>query len=286
MTRLHIIIEDYSLSLAEINKIALLQQAYAAELFWYAHAHDTLLDRLYLSSEFATLWQSFTKDVKQTSHALEQTIQQHFKNCTLSHVYDKYWQKTVDDNAEHKDLRIIIRGKHELSHSVLQYINHTDSSVIILGNRSWGERCKLIGAIDPFHSDDPKNTSDINVYKLTRRIAERFQSQDWKLLHSVYIPPLAVSHAKELTQFHKQRVYEFCRKIQCPSDHMAFCGGNPEIAIEHYAQMNKIDLIILGSRKHGIIDKWLNGSTIEQLVKKPELDILLAPANPVQNRRS
>ncbi|WDE09697.1 universal stress protein [Thalassomonas haliotis] len=283
MAKLHIIIENYSLSSAEIHKITLLQQAYDAELFWYVHAHDTMLDRLYFSTELASLWQSFTNNVKQTSHALEQSVQQHFKNSTLSYVHDKYWGKEVDKNAARQDLRIITRGEENLSHSVLQYINHSNAPLIILGKRPWGAKCKLVGAVDPFHSDDPKNTTDINVYKLTRRMAERLQSQEWKLLHAIYIPPLAISHTQELNLFHRERVYEFCREIQCPPKRMTFCGGNPEIAIEHYAQINKVDLIVLGSRKHGIIDKWLNGSTVEQLLKTPHLDILLTASHSAKN---
>jgi nucleotide-binding universal stress UspA family protein len=43
-----------------------------------------------------------------------------------------------------------------------------------------------------------------------------------------------------------------------------------------HAAKQQTDLLIVGSRSHGIWDNWLTGSTIEGLMKESELDIMIA----------
>jgi len=45
--------------------------------------------------------------------------------------------------------------------------------------------------------------------------------------------------------------------------------------LQSYTRREQIDLLVLGSRQHSRLDKWLNGSTVEALMKHSDLDILI-----------
>lgn len=56
--------------------------------------------------------------------------------------------------------------------------------------------------------------------------------------------------------------------------------GNPSRAISDYAMTNDIDLIVMGSRGHGTIQRLMVGSVTEQVTRIVSIPVLITDEQP------
>jgi nucleotide-binding universal stress UspA family protein len=82
----------------------------------------------------------------------------------------------------------------------------------------------------------------------------------------------------------KTYLQDFCAEIihripSCPVmiDNIVVEAGTPVNAILHYIHQSKCDLVIMGSRGHGIIKEALIGSTSRKVLKKSPKPVLIVP---------
>jgi len=60
---------------------------------------------------------------------------------------------------------------------------------------------------------------------------------------------------------------------------LCISGGEPEDAIAKLAERDKIEMIIVGSHGHKLIDDMIHGSTVDELRHKVRVPILAIPVN-------
>ena len=275
MTTLHIVLSDLDITHTTFSKISILQAKYSANVVWYLHHHQRFFDRSYFANELASISGTLQANYQSKIDKIELKINKHFPDSNIHICKEKYWSKTVDNNANPLEPRVIISAKSGLSSADNHYISENKATLFILGQEKWLAEGKAIGAIDPFHEDDDENKSDIKVYNFMRRWSTVDEQKEPFLLHVIHIPPLAIEYEKQIEALHKEQVFRFAKQIKCSKELITFTRGTPELALLNYIDDNKIDLITLGCREHSLFDKWLNGSTISALIDHKNVDLVL-----------
>lgn len=275
MTTLHIVLSDLEVSHATLAKVTILQKKFSANIVWYLHHHQRFFDRLYFANELATISENLQANHQSKIAQIELKLKKYFPKSKIHFSKEKYWSTLVDGNASKLDPIVIVRGKSGLSSADNQYINHHKSTVFIINQEKWLSDGKAIGAIDPFHEDDEENNSDTKVFNFMCHWCPPPEQTEPLLLHVIHIPPLAIEYEKKIETLHREQIYRFAKTVKCPRNLITFIRGTPEDALLDYADTNKLDLIVLGSREHSLIDKWLNGSTISALINHQACDIVL-----------
>lgn len=275
MTTLHIVLSDLEVTHAIFSKISLLQNKFSANVVWYLHHHQRFFDRRYFSNELAAISGNLQASHQNKVDQIELKIKQHFPKSKVHICKEKYWSKQVNNEANTLDPIVIIRSKSGLTSADNQYISNNQNTVFILNQKKWLSDGKAIGAIDPFHEDDSDNKSDYKVYHFMRQWCTPAEQTEPFLLHVIHIPPLAIEYEKKIESLHKEQIYRFAKQVKCAKNLLTFVRGTPEHALLTYVDDNKIDLIVLGCRKHSLFDKWLNGSTISALISHQNSDMVL-----------
>ncbi|SEL27167.1 Universal stress protein family protein [Colwellia chukchiensis] len=275
MTRLHIVLSELTVTHASITKISCLQKKLAAELVWYLHSYQGFFERHYINDDLADVSHSLQINIDKQIKQVESKIKQHFPTSTVYLCQDKYWSEMVDSKAKNTESRVIIKAKTGLSGADQHYLNHYQGTVFIFNQTPWLSQGQAIGAIDPFHEDDPENKAAYSVVKFMRLWCASSKHIEATLLHAIHIPPLAIEYEKQIEALHVEQVYRFASQIKYPKALLAFIRGIPEQALIQYVTAHKIDVMVLGARKHSIIAKWLNGSTISALLSHNSVDMVL-----------
>lgn len=277
MSTLHVITERPDFTSAQLNKIKKLSVGFAAQIKWHVLCHNRVVDRHYINL-LEGLWSSFKDKAKEQCKALEMQLLKHFCEVEVNGIFDRDWRKALAKQIGDNDSIIVIRGDetHPVSSPLSLFIGSTKHNVFVLGERSWGKSVKLVGALDPFHEDDPDKLSDKMVFHHVMQLKNKFKSSEWHVIHAIFVPPLAIKYKSEIVSIHRQETMAFCRQLRCPSENVKFLEGLPESALLAHTAKQQTDLLIVGSRSHGIWDNWLTGSTIEGLMKESELDIMIA----------
>lgn len=275
MTTLHIVLSDLEVTHATLSKITLLQNKLSANVVWYLHHHQRLLDRRYFAHELAGISGELQASHDSKVAQIELKIKKHFPKSSVYQCKEKYWSKQVNSNSTKLDPIVIVRSKTGLTSADNQHISQNKSTVFIINQEKWYSDGKAVGAIDPFHEDDEDNKSDIKVVEFMRMWCTPAEQSEPYLLHVIHIPPLAIEYEKQIEALHKEQIYRFAKTIKCSKSVISFTRGTPEDALLSYADNNKVDLIVLGCREHSLFDKWLNGSTISALLSHQSCDLVL-----------
>ena len=90
---------------------------------------------------------------------------------------------------------------------------------------------------------------------------------------------------KELIQSIKDYLEAFCRQIvtelpSCPLlvEDILVEEGKPVIVILHHINQSNCDLVIMGSRGHGLVTEALIGGTSRRVLKRSHRPVLIVPA--------
>jgi hypothetical protein len=280
MVNIHVVVENPVLSKTVINKIKKLEKGLNAQLNWYLLGHESVADRKYIgvNAVLSQLWHSVQSQQTSQLQLFEAQLTTAFGEVNVTSINDRYWGKSIQQLCGPQDYVIIVRNETTalLSSATKHFISQSDSNILVIGHRAWHSSVQLVGTIDPFHEDDPQLNSDKVVWFTLQHFKQVMQSTHWQLLHVIYVPPMAINHNKEISAIHREEVMSFCKAVKCPSDNIKFLHGNPEQSLSKFARQENVDLLIVGSRKHGFIDKWMNGSTVEVLLELDDIDVLIA----------
>jgi universal stress protein A len=85
-------------------------------------------------------------------------------------------------------------------------------------------------------------------------------------------------NSDEYTKLIKDALYALLKKVNLPENSLQIVGGMPASTVVHYAEENKVDLIVTGSHgKRGI--KLLLGSIASGILHKAKCDVLVYRLN-------
>jgi hypothetical protein len=272
MVNIHIVVEDTRLSKPIIDKIKQLKR--------YVLCHNSVHDRRYVESEglLTQLWHLYNRQETSKCQEFDTSVSKIFGPCEIRPIYERYWGKVLEETGDAEDYVVIVRNDADnaLSSATCHFISQSRLNVLIIGEQPWHKTVRLAAAIDPFHEDDPEQEADNIIWHHLQQLKLTFKGCFWQLIHAIYIPAIAIDHKKVISEIHREGVSFFCKTHRCSLDQLKYLYGRPEESIAQYIKQDNIDVLIVGSRKHGYIDKWLNGSTVEVLVQLDHIDILIA----------
>lgn len=277
MTKLHIVTESATLPSSVLEKIMRLKKALDADVCAYLIRHNRFVDRHYVKA-LGSLWPSYTEKEIDQGEALAKQMSKSVGETEVKVVFDKQWRSDIRQDVADNDYIVLFRQDEdcELTSTAKQLISSSNCNVVVMTEKRWNSQYRVRGAIDPLHEDDPKMLADKQVYRHLQRMVKAMNAEDWQLLHAIYVPPLAIAHKKEIGEIHRQEITQLAHKLKCPNNHVKYLEGKPEHALEYHVKKQQVDLLIVGTREHNALDKWLSGSTVEYLLESNSVDMLLA----------
>lgn len=277
MSVLHVVTDNITLSQALLDKIKRLSLSLSAEIKIFVIGHNKFADRHYINN-FNALWPDYKQQQVEAAKDLQKRLQADFPNIAIKTLIEKRWFKIIEQTVGKSDYVVLIRQGQddEIFAAAKAFISQSECNILLLGDKTWPQNIQILGAVDPMHEDDPQALADKMVYRHINRLRKPLNAEQWYLVHSIYIPPLAITHKKEISQIHRQEVSRLAQKLHCPNDHIKYLEGKPEHALTAYMSKHPVSLLVVGSRKHSQWEKWLNGSTVEYLIEHSNADILLA----------
>ncbi len=153
-------------------------------------------------------------------------------------------------------------------------IRRTDTPVLAVFEGRWHSPISLVAAIDPFHQQDEQTTRDIHLIQRTRELGRALAGRT-TLFHSCHVPPYLADHRRDIERHFRQNLREFVQdhgfaNLPCVVD-----IGSPSEKLREYVSDNGVDILAIGSVARGFLDRYVLGSTADQILSVPPCDLLL-----------
>ena len=162
----------------------------------------------------------------------------------------------------------------ETARAKFQELIAIHAPTLILTDKPWGRPVNLTVAIDPLHEHANETQVDNRLFDQAHTIKSKLKS-DLSLLHSCYMPPMAVDYRKQVLQIHKDAVHEFAELNNIKANDINLVNGNPEETISSWVTSNHVDILAIGQFRRSNIKQYLLGSTSMTLIDKMLCDLLL-----------
>tara|TARA_R110002072_G_scaffold172728_4_gene327039 strand:+ start:7854 stop:8699 length:846 start_codon:yes stop_codon:yes gene_type:complete len=155
-----------------------------------------------------------------------------------------------------------------------QEIVEVHAPTLVLTQQAWRSPLNLAVAIDPLHENAIDTQVDDRLFNQAATIKKKLET-NFFLLHSCYIPPMAIDYHKQIIQIHKEAVNEFAETKCINTIDINIIKGNPEETIPSWVTDNQIDILAMGQFRRSKIKQYLIGSTAMTLIERMPCDLLL-----------
>lgn len=159
-------------------------------------------------------------------------------------------------------------------HPIKRELTSIAAPILVVTEKEWHKPLRIGVGVDPLHL----NARDLDFDRKLLRIVTRWASSskgNFSLLHSCYIPPLAIGAKMKIHAIHKEEVLALARGSELSEDDIHLLTGFPEDTIPNWISKAGLDILVMGSfsRSHKK-SKWL-GSTCSALIDTMPCDLLL-----------
>jgi nucleotide-binding universal stress UspA family protein len=165
-----------------------------------------------------------------------------------------------------------LRNKH---HPIFQEIQKINAPILLTHDTQWHSPINLAVAIDPLHEDVEESLVNEHLVKLAAGL-NKVTISSWPLIHSIYVPPMAIEFKAQIKTIHKETVMDFSSEHNIAKNRVVLISGNPEETIPQWAANNQTDILVIGLLKRSKKPfRWI-GSTASALIENTSCDLLLA----------
>lgn len=260
------------------RKLVPLLQAWQATARVTVHAYSAGMERNYFFNhrEIKAAKIDYERKVQQWCDELEETLNEVSPDHEFSIIWErdleKHWQEA---KPGHKgSLLVLVMPQPEMRQSYRSIIRHTDTPILALFDTPWRRPLKIAAAIDPSHEDERDAGRDVRVVRNAIAVAKGL-SASASVIHSCFVPGYLRDYKKKLVGIHRQNLNEFMVDHGVSHIPHTLLQGDPAAAVRKFVTENQIGILALGSVARGILDRYVLGSTAEEILSEPPCDLLL-----------
>lgn len=184
----------------------------------------------------------------------------------------KYWRESK--GAIHTSLLVLLLGEKTMLPLYRSIIRSTDIPVLALFSKNWKSPIEIVAAVDPFHDHDEDNQRDIRLVKKCKEISMILHGSV-TILHCCQAPGYLSQYKKQIKDYRQHSIAEFAELNNFSSLNYAVLEGAPVSEIRNYVTNKKVDLLGVGSVSRGFLERYIMGSTADDLLSDPPCDLLL-----------
>lgn len=260
------------------KKLVPLLQAWPVKARVTVHAYSAGMERNYFFNhrEIKAAKIDHERNVQQWCDELEDTLNEVSPDHEFSIVWErdleKHWQEA---RPGHKSaLLVLVMPQPGMMQSYRSIIRHTDTPILALFAEPWKRPLQIAAAIDPSHEDERDAGRDVRVVRNAIAIAKGLSGRAC-VVHSCFVPGYLRDYKKKLVDIHRQNLSEFMVDHDVAHIPHTLLQGDPAAAVRKFVSENQIGILALGSVARGILDRYVLGSTAQEVLSQPPCDLLL-----------
>lgn len=210
--------------------------------------------------------------ISSIEHAMKNMKIKYQKLVLTKSSYATQINKFIETETE--TLLILEKKLRDKHHPIFQEVQKIDTPILLMRNTEWQSPINLAVAIDPLHEDIEETLVNEHLVKLATRF-NKITIPNWPLIHSIYIPPMAIEFKKQIKTIHTDTVMEFSSEHNIAKNRVVLISGNPEETIPEWVANNQTDILVIGLLKRSKNPfRWI-GSTASALIEEIPCDLLL-----------
>lgn len=184
----------------------------------------------------------------------------------------KWWR--ANGGEKNSSLLVLLLGERNMLPLYRSIIRATNVPVLVLFNKPWRPPLNIVAAIDPFHDSDAESERDIRVVTSCRELSKALSARV-TLLHCCNVPVYLAEHRRSVCNYRRESIREFAETNGFRSLGLAVVNGAPETEIRSYVNKSDVDILGMGSVSRGFWERYILGSTADELLTNPPCDLLL-----------
>lgn len=170
-------------------------------------------------------------------------------------------------------------------------IRELKGPLLFAADKPWPIHPRIAVALNPFHLNDRDDRFERELLAEADRIARMLSAE----LHAVHcfqsLPQATIFDEQVITDYsglqarvgeeHRKRIETLLDTLDRPvgGPLLQLIEGDVQVALPRFVEKQGIDLLILGTTEHSLIERLLIGSTTERLLARIESDILVLHAS-------
>lgn len=159
--------------------------------------------------------------------------------------------------------------------------------LLFASNHPWPAHPRIAVALNPFHLDKRDNVLERKLLQCADQMAQLLSAE----MHVVHcfqsLPQTAIFDEQIVTDYaslqarvgeeHRQRIEELLSTIDRPvgGPMMQLIEGDVQVELPKFVDEQRIDILLLGTTEHSLLERLLIGSTTERLLAKISCDVLV-----------
>lgn len=164
--------------------------------------------------------------------------------------------------------------------------------LLFANEKPWPEHLRIAVALNPFHLDDRDDSLERHLLRTADQLAESLSAE----LHVVHcfnsLPQAAIFDEHMVTDYaslqarvgaeHRERIEALLDTLDRPvgGPLLQLLEGEVQDEMPQFVEQQQIDLLILGTSEHSLMERLLLGSTTERLLARVDTDVMVLQSIP------
>ena len=162
-------------------------------------------------------------------------------------------------------------------HTPLMFANGTE----------WPAHPRIAVALNPFHTDTRDDQLEVELLKTADKMAQRLSAEMHVVHCFLSLPQATIFDEQIITDYaslqsqvgeeHRYRIEALLSQIDRPvgGPLMQLLEGEVQVELPRFVEEQRIDILILGTNEHSLLERLLLGSTTERLLARIGCDVLV-----------
>jgi universal stress protein E len=274
--------DEYSIELEKALRLA--TDKSSTHLVLFSVAYQKHLDHDFLSLDFnqAEKRQEYCDELLESVNSIADRLKAKGYQVTaeVKWGYPSYEQVIAKASAIAADL--IVKhcrayGKLDINHlsnDSWQLVRHCSVPLLLVKNKPWSAKVKLLAAIDPMHNHDKPQALDHKIMAAAQILSEALAGE-LHVVHAYAEAARPFAPAGRIKSEHNEALTEFLAGYSIPETLLHFVDATPIMALEKEADEIDPDIIAMGAMSRSRLSEMLIGSTAEQVLDFINTDILI-----------
>jgi len=166
-------------------------------------------------------------------------------------------------------------------------VRELSSPLLVAAAQPWPTHPRIAVALNPFHLDKRDNSLERKLLQAADQMAQTLTAE----MHVVHcfqsLPQTAIFDEQVVTDYaslqarvgeeHRERIEALLSTIDRPvgGPMMQLIEGDVQAELPKFIEQQRIDILILGTTEHSMLERLLIGSTTERLLTRVGCDVLV-----------
>lgn len=261
----------------------------ATELVLFSVAYQKHLDHNFLSIDFNQLERrkQYCDELSDKLDGLAAKLKEEGYQVSAGVEWGYPGYEHIIKKAEEVSADLIIKhcrayGKidfNHLSNDSWQLVRHSPIPLLLVKNKPWAEKAKVLASIDPMHHHDKPSALDHTIMAGAQVLCGTLQAE-LHVLHAYAEAARPFAPAGVIKSEHSDALTQFLSSYSIPEEHVHFDDATPIMALEKEADELAPDIIAMGAMSRSRLSEMLIGSTAEQVLDFINTDTLILKFTP------